>query len=240
MPRFRFVAVDSEGMFRDGTIDAPDGQRARDRLAANGLKVRELEEVEPSPGDPPPFTPPSVIPTSAQGPFDENASSASQRPAARSRSSKGTVFFAVAAIVLTLFSVGYSFSRNPPWGRLSKYDFSTPEAALRSGLKMQTNADVFAQVEFQSAINRKMLKTRIDTLEVKRTVDFDGKKILFIQFQELNPTTKKTEDRKIVRFFEKDEDTNFWKETFIPTTDLETKDPKLAKEIRDWRVRPND
>jgi hypothetical protein len=241
MPKFRFTAVDEQGMFRDGTIDAPDGATARERLAANGLKVRELEEVESAGGEPPLFTTPPVVPTSGRGRRDEgDRPSAYKRPGPPSGSSKGTVFFAVAALVLVFASVGYSVYKNPPWGRLSKYDFSTPEAALKSQMKMDANADILASVEYQSKVRGKAIKEKIDTLEVKRTEDFDGKKVLFVQFKETDRETKKTEDRKVIEWFEKDDDSGLWKETYVSTSQVREKNEKLAKEIEDWTRRSKD
>lgn len=229
MPKYRFTAVDTEGMFRDGTIDAPDGQAARDRLAANGLKVRELEEVD-SPGEPPLFTTPPVIPVAAGGRRSEGEPSAYSRSKAAAGSSKGTAFFAVAAILLTVASVGYSFYKNPPWGRLSKYDFSSPEAALRSNLKLEANGDILAAVEYEAKIDRRKRKEYRDTLEVKRTEDADGKKLIFIQYRETNPSTKKTRQLYDVRWFERNEDTGYW----TPSTPSRNVPEKLSQDIIEW------
>ena len=47
MARFRFVAADSMSQVHDGTIDAATQTDARNKLASNGLAVRELEEIGP-------------------------------------------------------------------------------------------------------------------------------------------------------------------------------------------------
>ena len=234
MPKFRFAAVDAEGMPHDGSIDAPTAAVARARLEANGLKVREVEEVEPPPGEPQPFEgpPPTYVP--------RDASPAPRRPgdpASGKSRSKATYFFGVASLVLTLFAIGYTLSRNPPGGRASKYDFSSPEAALRSQLKMRANGDYQAEVEYQIQLQKKELRRVADSLEVIRTADFEDKKVLFIQYLVPEAKSGNEEEMKFAEWFEKDPSSGYWVPLHEGPPGWQRKDRQLAEDIAEWQGR---
>jgi hypothetical protein len=233
MPKFRFAAVDTEGMLHDGNIDAPDAPTARARLEGNGLRVRELEEVDPPPGEPPLFEGPAPVRV-ARGDTRAEPGPPARGAVPPARASKWTYFFAVAGLLLALFSVAYTLYRNPPWGRLSRYDFSTPETALRSQLRMEADGDYKAQFEYQAKLMSTDLKTVSDSLVIQRTAPFDNKTVVFIQFRFTNPLTQQERERKIVEWFEKDEKTGYWMQARERPRDLPQKDPQLAAEIEAW------
>src|SRR5207253_577581 len=59
------------------------------------------------------------------------------------------------ALLIALVVAGYVIYRDPPWGRLAKYNFSTPENALKSEFKMQANGDILSMIEYESKTERK-------------------------------------------------------------------------------------
>lgn len=233
MPKFRFTAVDAEGTPHDGNIDAPDARTARARLERNGLAVRELEEIATPPGEPPVFEGPPPIPV-ARGQTRAESGQPAHAAAAPARSSKWTYFFAVAGLLLALFAAGYTVYRNPPLGRLSKYDLTTPEAALRSMTRMQADGDYKAMFEYQTKLMRTELQDISDTLVVHRTAPFEKQTAVFFQFRFTNPLTKQEQETKFVEWFEKDERSGYWLPARERPRDLPQKDPQLAAEIEKW------
>jgi hypothetical protein len=142
-------------------------------------------------------------------------------------------FLSVLALFIAVVTAGYVLYRDPPMGRLGKYNFSTPEEALRSNLRMEANGDVFARIELEEKLGRKEAKERISTLEVNRTAEFKGKTILFIQYKATDKHTKEQKDRKQVVWFVKDEDTGIWQPT-TPGADFQMMDKKLSQDIAEW------
>src|SRR6185503_11543382 len=67
-------------------------------------------------------TPPAAAPTAPTPP----------KPA---RNTAGLI--ALVALGIALLTAGYVVYRDPPWGRLAKYNFSNPEQALRSEVRME-------------------------------------------------------------------------------------------------------
>ncbi len=150
------------------------------------------------------------------------------RSRVRRGASQGPFLLALIGFVLALVTALYVVYRDPPWGRLSKYDFSTPEAAFKSQLRMMMNADLQAQSEYQAKFLKKFLKEKADTLEVRETADFEKKKVLFIAFK------KDGKEVKTVQWFEKDEDSGLWKQAFETSVKVRETNKKLADKIDAW------
>lgn len=163
----------------------------------------------------------------------------SDSPRLRRGAASGGFLLALIAFVLALLTAGYIVYRDPPWGRLSKYDFSSPEASLRSQIKMEMNADILASVELASKLGRKEIKEKFDSLEIKadKTGEVDGKKVVFYQYKVTDKESKKTRDVKDVQWFEKDEDSGYWKRSYMDPATVQAKNEKLAKEIAAWSNR---
>jgi hypothetical protein len=234
MPRYRFAAADADGMLHDGTIDAASLADARHKLASNGLAVRELEEVEGTAGMVPPEVPRRHAPKPAAKPAAD-ADPLPTRPPRREppaesprRGSRATLVLSVIALFLSLTAVAYVVYRDPPWGRLSKYDFRTPEAAYTSQVRMAANGDYLAMMELQRKLNNKQIRQRLDTLRIDHTRQAGGKTVVFAEYYD------KEKPQREVAVFEKDPDSGMWKQSYSAMSELMHADPRLAQEIREW------
>jgi hypothetical protein len=163
----------------------------------------------------------------------------------RRGSSTGAVLLALFGTLVALATAGYVVYRDPPGkaktdstdpaktttsaaSNLSRYDFSSAEAALRSEYKIQLTGDVPALLELQAKTDRKVRQEALDTLDVKRAVDFEGKKVVFLTYRKDGKEVKET------HWYRRDPDAGMWIRT-EPPAKVREKDPKLAGEIQAWR-----
>ena len=187
MARFRFVAADSSGTLHDGAIDAATQTDARNKLASNGLAVRELEEIAPGGGAIPPelprraAQPPRPVATDLPSGPPKRAPRAELADAPR-RGSGVSMFLSIIALVVSLAAGAYVMYRDPPWGRLSRYDFSTAERAYMSQLRIEANADLQAMLELQRKLDGKRVREKLDSVRIEPPEDHMGKAVLFISF----------------------------------------------------------
>jgi hypothetical protein len=234
MPRFRFVAADSTGQVTDGTIDAATQSTARNMLASNGLAVRELEEVAAS-GPAPPALPRRVAAKSAGAvepvePLPMTRARKAERVEVAGRGSRAPLVLSILALVIALAAGAYVVYRDPPWGRLSRYDFRTAEKAYLSHLRIEATGDIQAMIELQRKAVRKQMREKLDTVQVQRNEEFRGKRILFIEYQQDGSR------RREIAYFEPDADrSNEWKPTFISDDEIRSLNPALADKIAQWR-----
>jgi predicted Zn finger-like uncharacterized protein len=137
------------------------------------------------------------------------------------------------ALGITLFRPKPPDPPNPPdplGSGLSKYDFSTPRAALRSQDEVQVNRDIRAQLEYMEQIEGPKLKERLKTLEVKKEAQWGSKTILFISFEEEG--VKKHQ----IASFEKHAKSGLWRRSFVGSYDtkLQQENKELADQMRAW------
>ena len=230
MPRFRFVAADSTGQVHDGAIDAATQTDARHKLASNGLAVRELEEttagVEPlaaparrsssNSGEPPEKLP---IRSPARSAPEESTGRGSSAPLA----------LAIIAVIISVATAVYTLSRDPYSNRLSRYDFSTPEAAYLSHLRMEAAADLPAMLELQRRDKAKHFRDKLEAVKIVKTEECRGKTILFVEYTiDANMTRE-------VHYFEPDPNyPRAWRMTHISDQELLAFDPSLAERVARW------
>jgi hypothetical protein len=100
-----------------------------------------------------------------------------------------------------------------------KYDFSSPEAALRSDLTMTRDGDFDAIRAFYRDFNRAVASEALNTLHIERTREYKGAKMLFLSF------TERGEPVKECRFYVRDAESGLWGE-----------DRKMRMRIRDAEV----
>lgn len=235
MPRYRFLAADSAGVVSDGTIDAATQTDARNKLAANGLAVRELEEAAATAGMAAPELPRRTVPKSSSSsgvePIPGTRRSARADPAvAPRRGSRTALLLATIALAISVLAAAYVVYRDPPWGRLSRYDFSTPEAAYTSQLRINANADLPALIELQRKLQGKQVREKLDTVHVARSREFRGKQILFIYYEQKGMRMYE------IAFMERDvEAGKMWKQSYVSHEEIRNADPSLAAEIANWR-----
>ena len=56
----------------------------------------------------------------------------------------GASLVSLLALMIALLTAAYVIYRDPPWGRLAKYNFSDPEQALRSDMRIRADGDIRA------------------------------------------------------------------------------------------------
>jgi hypothetical protein len=232
MPRFRFIAADSTGQVSDGAIDAASETEARNKLASNGLAVRQVEEVAGAAGATPPELPRRTASRSSElvEPLPMKRTQRTDVADAPRGGSRAALPLSIIALVLALAAVTYVVYRDPPWGRLGRYDFRTPEAAYLSQLRIEANADLQAHVELQRKLNNRELREKLETTVIPRTRQFNDKHVLFIRYERKGQLVHE------VTIMEKDpEHGDIWKPTFSAEQEIRLQNPALAKEIENWR-----
>jgi hypothetical protein len=229
MPRFRFVAADSTGHVTDGAIDAATQTDARTKLASNGLAVRELEEVAADASAPP------ALPRRALARPDEPVEPLPMTRRPRSepvespRRGSGTpLVVSIVALVIAVATAAYVVVRDPS-NRLNRYDFSTPEDAYRSMLRIHANGDFQAMMELQRHSEGKRLRQKLDVIQINKTAQLHGKTILFVSSNVDAIVTRE------IAFFERDPDQpKRWRPTEITDAEIRAFNPSLADEVRRW------
>jgi hypothetical protein len=231
MPRFQFAAVDSAGMLHDGKIDASSADDARAKLESNGLKVRELTELDP-PIEP---RPSRSEPSFERGPRSaERAADAPRRELRDSNPPRRGFPFGLVALLVSLVALGYTMYHNPPWGPLARYNYSTAEAACRSDLEMEARGDIPAFMALNRRVDKRNIQERLATLDIAKTADYKGKKVLFVKYKTTDKETKQEKERKEVHWYEKHEDSGYWQRTYVNESEVRKTDEKLAKDIEAW------
>jgi hypothetical protein len=232
MPRYRFVAADSFGQVTDGAIDAASQSDARNKLAANGLAVRELEEVAATSEAGPPLIPRKanavrVVEPGEPLPAKRAARSGSSEPSGGG--SRKPLFLAIAALVISLSAAAYVVYRDPPWGHLSRYDFSTAERAYMSQLRIEANGDVMAMIELQRKLDERRLREKVSSVKIDHKEMHQEKVVLFISYEmKGNPMYE-------VSFYERHpEHGNLWRQTHVSTDEIRGSNAALAAEIQKW------
>jgi hypothetical protein len=237
MPRFRFVAADSFGQVNDGTIDAAGQTDARNKLAANGLAVRELEEFAATSNAAPPVLPHKATVARSVEPAEPPPRARPTRPelvASRERGSRTPLFLAIAALGISLSAAAYVLYRDPPWGRLSRYDFSTAERAYLSQLRIEANGDLLAMIELQRKLDERNLREKLNSLKIDHSEMHQGKAVLFISYEANGNRMHE------VSFYEQHPDhSNLWRQTHISVDQIRATNQRLADEIQSWLANNN-
>jgi hypothetical protein len=125
-------------------------------------------------------------------------------------------------------SAGRDDSAALPGAGLGSYDFSTPAAAHRSRVEIDLNQDMRALRELTLKLGSKNLKEILSTLEVRKEVDFHGKKILFLSYKLAGGA------RREVALMDRDGGTGFWFRMDLYLPALEQENPELAQQIHRW------
>jgi hypothetical protein len=237
MPRFRFVAVDSSGSVHDGIIEADTEADAQNKLATNGLAVRKVEEISASGNAPAPqevhrrAVPKSSTSSTTLPPTPARAVAHEQQEAARRRGSIWPAMFSILALIISIATAVYVVSRDPPGGRLSKYDFSTPEAAAMSYARIKATNDSRAVLELMGHREVKFAKERYNTMVVQKTREHPrgrGLRVAFIEYE----IPGRSRPLHEVQWFEREPETGWWQLTDAIPNDLEG--TQLGEDIAEW------
>ncbi len=108
------------------------------------------------------------------------------------------------ALLVALAALGLTLFRDPLGGGLRKYNFSTPRDSIVSQSRMLSDMDFRAMMELGKIMNGKRDEEKIRTLDIRKEVDYAGKKIIFYAYE------FKGKKQHGVDFFEKDNDTGYW------------------------------
>ncbi|MCE9565453.1 MAG: hypothetical protein K8U57_25810 [Planctomycetes bacterium] len=219
MPRFRFTAADSSGATHDGTIDAATADDARNKLASNGLAVRTVEEMATPESVVAPDLPRRATPK-PESPFPDPTharprKSETPEPVQRRGGSPFPIIFSLLALLISLSTAAYTLTRDPLKGRLDKYDFSTPEKAYLSSVRMAADGDYLARFERESKLIGPQAREQFTSSQIENEpVRHDGKVGLFITY------SRNGKVRRQVRWFELDPVTKMWKRAWVLETEL--------------------
>jgi hypothetical protein len=121
------------------------------------------------------------------------------------------------------------YVREDPLGKgLSRYDFSTPASALKSGIQMEADHDLKAALEFERKTQKKDFQEILNTLEVKKEAEWGGRKILFVSFKRDGVTVFAT------RAFEKHADSGYWVKADVMLPSVRQNNQELAEAMDRW------
>lgn len=146
----------------------------------------------------------------------------------QSSSSPTPLILSIIAVVLSLVALLFSWISNPLGKGLDGYDFSTPEAALKSRMQIRANQDIQAQIDLEKIQQGTQLEEVLRTLEIHRTVDFEDKKIVFFSYM------KGGEKEKEYEAFEKDLESKLWFRKFVSVSSVRDSNDQLARDMESW------
>ena len=132
----------------------------------------------------------------------------------------------IAALVISIIGAAWSIFHGGLGKGISGYDFSTPAKAMDSSLAINLNTDIRAMMEMERVKSGKKLKEKRDTLKVHRDAEYQGKKILFISFNENGI------EKHEVEGFEKDAESGMWFPAYVSKYSMT--DAPLKKSAEDW------
>jgi len=143
-----------------------------------------------------------------------------------------SILLSTIAIAMSAVSLAMSMrSGEPVEGAetiATNYSFDTPLNAYRSRLQMIVNKDWIGMVENDFAVRGEDAKEKLETLQVKKTREHDGKMILFVEYNKLGLPVQN------VVAFQKDNVSGMWRELYFSSYDVRDDNPGLAAEIRQW------
>ncbi|MDJ0521748.1 MAG: hypothetical protein QNJ90_06700 [Planctomycetota bacterium] len=131
--------------------------------------------------------------------------------------------------ILALAVAGWALSKAPgpllsAGSGMDAYDFSTPEAAWRSGLEIEKAADMQAMMEFSLTAR----KEQTATAKLEEAVPFGKHYILFISHKEDGKM------KYVTRGMKKVHGMDIWAPDYIGSYRVARKDKDLAKRMEAW------
>ena len=106
------------------------------------------------------------------------------------------------------------------------FNFSSPEDSLRSMLTMRRQGQFTALRSYDVAFNGAVLDEKLKTLQIHKTREHDGRRVLFISYNERGD--KKYDTESYIR----DADAGLWGACRYSYYDVN--DRQLAEEMRAW------
>jgi len=111
---------------------------------------------------------------------------------------------------------------------LDGYDFTTPAASYRSAMEVAANADLRAFMELLLKQEEYQLKEKLQTFEIHKDAEFQGKKLLFVSFK------RDGIGQKRVEAMEKNATNGKWFHTPFSRYDLKKESPALHEQVAKW------
>ena len=241
MGQFRFTAVDAAGQTKRGTIESPSEAEAASKIAERGLRVTQITPVGTAPPlpagdspwhagqDAPPHAPPQINIES-----DWRARLGAAGLLLQSRAPSAPLALSGLAVVLAFAALIVAFSRDPLGKGIKGYDFSTPEAAAKSMLLIDSNRDIRAHLDLEGLKEDGNPKDAARTLEINRVADFGDKKVVFASY------LQKGRKRKRLFGFEKDLESKLWVPAYVGAFEVRKTNEQLAKEMEAWEAKEKD
>jgi len=135
------------------------------------------------------------------------------------------VLLSTTALAISISTAAWVFVRSGPPSR-SKYDFSSPEAALRSDLTMTRDGDFDAIRAYYRDFNRAVASEVLKSLHIEGVREYKGAKLLYLSF------TERGEPVRECRFYVKDAESGLWGEDRKMRNRL--KDAEVANAVVRW------
>jgi hypothetical protein len=144
--------------------------------------------------------------------------------------SSGNIPLVLSAVALaaSLIALLITLTSNPLGKGIDNYDFSTPEAALKSMMQIEADRAILAQLDLKFLQKGKELDEAVRTFEIHRTVDFKDKKVIFFSY------LKKGEKEKEIMGLEKNLESKMWFREYVSVYDVKKTNEQLAKEMEAW------
>jgi hypothetical protein len=214
------------------------GQKVSCAICNSWIVVPEPPRSKAAP-PPPTRNADEPIPARRREPADDDAPrpSPQRRPSGSGRTSVISwlsLVFSSIALLLGIVALLYSWLHDPLGYGLKSYDFSTPQAALRSQMKIEMNQDIRAQIQLHSAKSQKRVREALDTMQIHREARYKGKTLLFVSLRQDGIKKQR------IDAFEKDADTGLWSQTFVSSFEVESEDRFLAQQMREWEQQKGD
>lgn len=115
---------------------------------------------------------------------------------------------------------------------IDSYDFSTPEASIKSGFEIIANGDYITMLQLASLETLGDSREQRDTLKIVSKARFDGKSILFIEFKRNSILVRE------VRWLRKNPDSGKWLPA--PSSASSITDQALINKIISWPTSAKD
>jgi len=143
---------------------------------------------------------------------------------------KSTIAIILSSVAIIVAGYNYylSTARNP-WGdSIEKYELANPLDAYKSLVEMELNKDFLALIQYQSAISYKKNREKLDTLKVQKEREFQGKKLLFVEYTEAG-----IPKREVVAL-EKEASSGYWFSVYVSSYKVKETNAALAAEMDLW------
>lgn len=140
-----------------------------------------------------------------------------------------TPLMAFSAFVLAAGTAAWVFlgpRKDVSLDSIKSYSFSSPEDALRSVLTMRKKGEFTALRSFDVAFNSAVIDEKLQSLQIHKVREYDGRRILFISYKE------RGDEKYATEAYIRDANSGLWGPTRYEYYDVG--DRNLAAEMKGW------